>query len=260
MAKQVTVKNIFEGENTRLDKYDQKYLKYVHDFQNKAALEAFEAFRTKDLATIETTLKQLSLAVTSNMYIIGLGCLIIERERLYIKAGYDSYLEYAQFLFDDAELPTSTLSDAKIIMEKFIDYNQKLMKAGFKLERNANKLRFIDEALENHGEEEVFRHIVEDTFKNFKAWARRKALIEYKPGKDYQVSAEIKGDKLLINGMNVLNFPKELSMPLRGMIKDDLQKAFSIRDGGNLPYIVPTYDQGEQAAIDRFLKEHRSKK
>jgi hypothetical protein len=260
MAKQETIRNEFENAGIQLDKYDKKYFKFMQEYQNKAALAAFDSFRTKDISTIENTLRQLAAAVTSNMYIIGIGCLIIEREKLYIKAGYVSYFEYARHLFDDAELPTSTLGAAKIVMEKFIDYNQQLKKAGFQLERNASKLLFLDEALKNHDEEEVFRHIVEDTYKKFKDWAQRSALIEHKPEKQTQIDAEIKGDKLLIDGKNVLNFPKNVSEEVRDLIKNDLQKTFSIREGGNQPYIVSTYGRGEQVAIDNFLKSSRAKK
>jgi hypothetical protein len=260
MAKQEAIRNQYEGESTQLDKYDKKYFKFMQDYQNKTALVAFDSFRSKDVSTIENTLRQLAMAVTSNMYIIGIGCLIIEREKLYLKAGYSSYFEYAQYLFDDAELPTSTLSAAKIVVEKFIDYNQQLKKAGFHLERNASKLLFLDEALKNHDEEEVFKHVVEDTYRKFKEWAQRRSLIEHKPEKQIRVDAEIKGDKLLIAGKNILNFPKGLSASVKDLIKDDLQKTFSIREGGNQPYIVSTYSRGEQIAIENFLKNNRAKK
>jgi hypothetical protein len=260
MAKQDAIRNEFETAGTQLDKYDKKYFRFMQDYQNKSALAAFDSFRTKDVTTIENTLRQLASAVTSNVYIIGIGCLIIEREKLYIKAGYASYFEYAQYLFDDAELPTSTLSMAKIVMEKFIDYNQQLKKAGFRLEKNATKLLFLDEALKNHDEDDVYKHLVEDTFKKFKEWAQRRTMIEHKPEKQVQVDAEIKGNKLLIAGKNILNFPRGLSKTVKEFIRDDLQKTFSIREGGNQPYIVSTYGRGEQVAIDNFLKSSRSKK
>jgi len=260
MAKQETIKNQNEGENTQLDKYDKKYFKFMQEFHNKAAMTAFDSFRTKDISTIETTLRQLAVSITTNMYIIGIGCLIIEREKLYIKAGYASYFEYAQHIFDDDELPTSTLSSAKIVMEKFIDYNQQLRKAGFQLDRNASKLLYLEEALKNHNEEEVFRHIVEDTFRKFREWAQRRNLIEHKPEKQIQVDAEVKGNKLLIDGKNILNFPQGLPATVKDLIKADLQKTFSIRESGNQPYIVSTYGRGEQTAIDNFLKSSRAKK
>jgi len=260
MAKQETIKNLYDGaESTQLDKYDKKYLKFVQDFQTKTTLAAFDSFRTKDITSIENTLRQLAQSVTSNTYVIGIGCLIIEREKLYLKAGFPSYFEYMRYLFDDAELPTSTLSMAKIVMEKYIDYNHQLKKAGFTLYGNASKLLFLEQALSNHDEEEVYKRIVEDTYKRFKEWAQRKTLIEHKPEKDTQIDAEIKGDKLLIDGKNVLNFPKELSPDIRDLIKGDLQKTFTIRESGNQPYIVSTYGKSEQIAIDNHLKDLRAK-
>jgi hypothetical protein len=144
-------------------------------------------------------------------------------------------------------------------MERFIDYNKPLSKAGFKLERNANKLRYLEEALQNHDEEEVFQRIVNDSLRTFKDWAQRR-IIKHKPGPEIRVDVEIKGNKLLINGKNILNFPKNLPRNLRDMVKTDLEKTFSIREGGNEPHIVDTYGRGEQLAIDNFLKQYRAKK
>jgi len=97
MAKQAAISNVF-GEGTQVDKYDKKYLRFVQDFQNKTTIDAFESFRTKDITTIENTLRQLAQSVTTNSYVIGIGCLIIEREKLYLVAGYTSYFDYAKYL------------------------------------------------------------------------------------------------------------------------------------------------------------------
>jgi hypothetical protein len=63
---------------------------------------------------------------------------------LYRAAGYRSYLEYTQHLLEDLDIPVSTLSDDKIIMEKFIDFHKPLTKACFTLEGNASKLRYLE--------------------------------------------------------------------------------------------------------------------
>ncbi|GHU65150.1 hypothetical protein FACS189447_03580 [Spirochaetia bacterium] len=263
MAKhQESIKNLFDDGpgSTQVDKFDKKYLKYVQNFHDASALNAFNAFRTKDLAQIESTLKNLSNSVNTNMYLIGIGALIIERERLFITAGFPSYIEYAQHLFEDLELPSSTVGDAKIIMERYIDYNRPLKKAGFELKGNANKLRYLEEALQNHDEEEVFSRIAEDTFRTFRDWAQRKTFITHKPGPEIRVDVTIKGNKLLIDGKNILNFPRGIPNILKDMVSDDLKKTFSIREGGNLPLIIDTYGRGEQTAIENFIKKYRSKK
>jgi hypothetical protein len=262
MAKrQEAIQNVFEGSTGALDKIDKKYLRYVQDFQGAAVQDAVEAFRTKDISIIEGTLKKLADSRNTSSYLIGIGAVIIEREKLYRQNGYRSYLEYTQHLLEDLDIPVSTLSDDKIIMERFIDYYKPLAKAGFKLERNANKLRYLDEALENHkNEDEVFSRIASDTFRGFRDWAQRRSMIEHKPEPEIRVKVDIKGDKILIDGKNILNFPRDLSQNLRDMIKTDLEKTFSIREGGNHPYIIDTYGRGEQIAVDNFLKQYRAKK
>lgn len=89
--------------------------------------------------------------------------------------------------------------------------------------RNSNKLLFLPEALENHNEEEVYTRIVNDTYKGFRDWAQRKNIARnHKPGTDYQVDAEIKGNRLFINGKNILNFSKGLSKDIKELVKTDL--------------------------------------
>jgi len=51
-----------------------------------------------------------------------------------------------------------------------------LAEHGFDIEHNANKLEYLDEALENHNESEVYTRIVYDTFERFRDWAQRKNI------------------------------------------------------------------------------------
>jgi hypothetical protein len=145
-------------------------------------------------------------------------------------------------------------------MEKFIDFHKPLTKAGFILEGNASKLRYLEAALENHDEEEVFNRIAHDTLRGFIAWAQRPNLIEHKPEPETRVDVKIEGNKLLIDGKNILNFPKNISPKIKELVSEDLEKTFSIREGGNQPYIVETYGKGEQVSIENFLKKLRAKR
>jgi hypothetical protein len=262
MAKQEAIQNLFDGipASQQSDKLDKKYLQYVQQFQGAAANDALNAFRTRDITKIEAALKNLAVSRTTASYLIGIGALIIEREKLYRAAGYRSYLEYTRHLLEDLDIPVSTLSDDKVIMEKYIDYHKPLIKAGFVLEGNASKLRYLEAALENHDETEVFNRIAYDTLRSFTTWAQRPNLIEHKPEPETRVGVKIEGDKLLIDGENILNFPKSISPQIRDLVSSDLEKTFSIRDGGNMPYIIDTYDKGEQLAINNFLKQYRAKK
>jgi len=252
-----------EYESGALDVYDRKYLKYFQgEYTDKVSLNVFNALKTKDINVIESCLRDLSDTTSNFLLYIGLICLVVERERLYEGTEYGaSYLNYTSHVLEELGIPIATLSEAKIIVEQYLKHYKQLTKAGFKLARNAVKLRYLDEALDNHQENEVYNRIVNDTFRNFRDWAQRKNIARiHKPEPEIRVDAVIKGNQLFINGKNVLNFPKGLSKELKDIIKDDLQETFSIREGGNLPYIVSTYGKGEQNAIDNFLKQHRAKK
>jgi hypothetical protein len=258
------IKNEYDdGEVLVPNRFEKKYLKFINDFSSRDALadEIFDALKSKNIEKIETAMVSLANSIRTNLLLIGLTCLIVERENIYKRAGYRSYIEYSQTLFGKLQISNQSMSDAKIIMGAYVDHYKGLSNHGFRLERNAHKLKYIDEAISTHGDDldEVYRRAANSTFQDFVNWAR-KPLIKHRPEPETRVNVEIKGNKLLIDGKNILNFPKNLPENLRGMVKTDLEKTFSIREGGNLPLIIETYDRGEQSAITNFLKQYRAKK
>jgi len=262
MARQETIKNTFDG-TAALDVYDRKYLKYfTADYTDRASVNIYNALKTKDIAVIEDSLRDAANTASNFLVLIGLSCVIIERERLYENTEFGvSYLRYADHLFDELNIPASTLSTAKIIVENYITYHKQLMKAGFKMARNSNKLLYLPEALENHNEDEVYNRIVNDTFRGFRDWAQRKNIARlHRPEPEIRVDVEIKRNGLFIDGRNILNFPRGTSKDVKEMVRSDLEKTMSIREGGNLPFILGTYSKGEQTAIYNFLKKYRSEK
>jgi len=265
MAKETKPGSWSRGEEkvTTLDVYHRKYLRYfTDDFTDRASMNVFTALQSKDIETIEECLKDVSETTSNFLMLIGLSCMVIEKERLYENTEFGiSYLRYAEHLFGELNLSMSTISEAKTIVENYMTYYKQLTKAGFVIKRNSNKLLHLPDALENHDEDEVYTRIVNDTYKGFRDWALRKNIARtHSPGPDYKVDAEIKGNRLIINGKDILNFPRGTSKEIKEMVRLDLQKTFSIREGGNLPHIIATYGRGEQSAIDGFLKKYRSKK
>jgi hypothetical protein len=263
MAQQKVIKNEYDSESGALDIYDRKYLKYfTGEYTDKVSLDVFNALKTKDINVIEGCLRNLSDTTSNFLLYIGLICLVVERERLYEGPEYGiSYLHYTNHVLEELGIPISTLSDAKIIVEQYLEHYKQLTKAGFRLHRNSAKLRYLDEALENHQENEVYNRIANDTFRNFRDWAQRKNIARiHKPEPDIRVDVEIKGNRLFVDNKNILNFPRGTSKDVKEMVRSDLEKTMSIREGGNLPYIIDTYSKGEQTAIYNFLKQYRAKK
>jgi hypothetical protein len=196
----------------------------------------------------------------SNLLLLGLSCVVIDREGVYRKAGFNSYLEYSERLFAKLEIARQTLSDAKIIVAAYIDHYKGLSKQNFQLGRNAHKLRFLEEALESHPDAaEVYSMAANSTFKEFVDYARRSDKAAFPPPES-RVTIKIDGGKIFIDGQNILNIPDAVPAKVKESVARDLAETFRIRASGNDPYIVDTYGKGEQRAIDSFLKKLRSQK
>ena len=155
-------------------------------------------------------------------------------------------------------LPPQTLSDAKIIAETYIDWFSELKRAGFKIEGNAHKLRFIKIALENHPkkQDEVFERAAMSTFREFTVWAKSRG----RKAPEYNPTVKVTANRISIDGRNILNFDEDLPVKEKENIAGYLSAVYKIRESGNEPFIIDTYDAGEQRAILNFQKKYRSTK
>jgi hypothetical protein len=257
MAKQKIIKN-----EQQLGIVERKYLRYMPFPLDEAAQGVAAALRSRDIQAIELSLKPIANLASNFMMILGMACLVIDRECLYEGTEFGwSYIRYAEHMVEELNIPIATLSEAKVNMEIFVDHYKPLKKAGFQIYKNTSKLRYLPEAIENHGEDESYKRIVQDGFVKFRDWAQKKAMAHRAlPGPDTRVAVVVDGNKLLIDGKNILNFPKGISAEIKTMVSIDLEKTFSIREGGNVPFILETYGAGEQTAIMNFLRKYRAKK
>lgn len=258
MAKIKAVANAFDGAVSATDKYETKYFKYLGNVRQGGA-SLLDAFKTRDISNIETAIKRLTDSIRNHIILIGMGCVIIDREGLYADAGYNSYLEYAKHLYEETGLSPQAISAAKIIMERFIDYNSELKKHGFDIERNSNKLLHLETALENHkNRSDVFKHICNDTYREFLDYARsgdtRRALPPPIP------KIKIKEGRIFVDGKDFDALPNSV----KKIVEQDFSQVYSIRASGNAPVITQVYDEREARVlknkIENFVKEMRSKR
>jgi hypothetical protein len=147
-------------------------------------------------------------------------------------------------------------------MERFRKYYSDLHRHGFNLENNSNKLLYLENALENHEDKkEVFKRISTDTFREFQAYAR---TADDEPAPQQLPKIKIEEGRILVNGKNILNFPKDMPDKEKEALGGYLAEVYAIRAAGNAPLVVETYDDSEarvlKKRIDTLLKEIRSKK
>jgi hypothetical protein len=256
------IQNVYDTSYPVRDKYHLKYLQNLYG-ENITTSEMIDALRSKNREAIESVVKTSSNRMKSSILLIGVACVIIDRENLYSEAGHKSYLTYALSLADLAGMPPQTISDAKIIGEVFVDYFNELQKVNFNPEGNAHKLRYIRAALENHpGQEaEVFKRAASDPIRKFKEWAYEEAPKQLPaPEPEPKISIRVSGQSIYVDDKPILNFPDDLPQEEKKNLTKYLGALYRIRAVGNEPFIVSTYDEREQRAIMNFLKKYRLKK
>jgi hypothetical protein len=260
MAKQKAIVNRYDGPRPHQDKYEARYFKYLGTLRETGE-DIIAAFGSRDIKKIKQAIKDISNSINNHVVLIGLACVIIDREQLYIDAGYKSYLDFVKVLYEETGLSPQSFSAAKIIVERYIDYNSDLKKHGFTIDRNTNKLLFLEAALANHANKnEVFRHIAQDKYVDFVAYSKtpdgRKALPLRQP------KIKVERGKITIDGINILNFPDELPEPERETLGKYLTEVYAIRAVGNEPLVVEAYDEREARTLKNriaaLLKEIRS--
>jgi hypothetical protein len=240
------------------DRYVSKYFKYLGNIQDSGT-DIIEAFKTRDIDQIEKAIKNLTNSMKNHIFLIGMGCVIIDREALYAKAGFHSYLDYARHLYEATGLSPQSLSAAKIIIERFMDYHSELRKHGFELAHNSNKLLYLENALDNHRDQkEVFEHISNDSFRDFQTYARSPDKKPKPPPPLPKI--KFKNGKISVDGKTYEDLPEKVKQT----VEQDFSDLFAIRLAGNEPVVVSVYDEREartlRKGIDTLLKTMRSKR
>ncbi|MDR2150150.1 MAG: hypothetical protein LBO67_04915 [Spirochaetaceae bacterium] len=247
MTKQKAIPNQYDGPQSLVDTYETKYFKYLQSLPETSE-DFIAAFGSHDIQKIKLAIKNISNSINNHVLLIGLACVIIDREQLYIDAGYKSYLDFVKVLYEETGLSPQSFSAAKIIVERFIDHNSELKKYGFTIDRNTNKLLFLETALANHANKaDVFKHIAQDKYVDFVAYSKTPDGQKVLPPPQPKIKLE-KG-KILIDGINILNFPDTLPEPEKERLGKYLSEVYAIRAAGNEPLIVETYDEHEAKTL-----------
>jgi hypothetical protein len=258
MAKEKAIINSYDSTFPARDRYDSKYFKYLGNVRETSG-DILEAFRSKDIQKIRWAIKDISNSINNHIVLIGLACVIIDREQLYIDAGYKSYLDFVKVLYEETGLSPQSFSAAKIIVERYIDHNPDLKKYGFTIDRNSNKLLFLEAALANHADKaEVFRRIAQDKFADFVAYSKTPDGRKVLPPPEPLPKINIKNGKIIVDGKKYEDLPEKL----KKTVEQDFSDVYSIRHSGNEPVITPAYDEREarilKNRIAALLKEIRA--
>jgi hypothetical protein len=216
---------------------------------------------SEDLEEIEDGIKETARGIDTASLAIALAIAKIDQLALYIQVGYKSYLEYIKAADTRLNMPAQTVSDYKRIGETYIQYRERLQKAGFQEEGNLHKLRYLELALKHHNPREVFRRLTSDSFRRFKEFATNGGPSERSDEEaDYEPEVRVTPTQIKIDGKNVLKLDKNLDERVRNELAEYLKSIYTIKASGNTALVIDVYDTREIRAIHNFLRQFRSKK
>jgi len=98
-----------------------------------------------------------------------------------------------------------------------------------------------------------------DSYRKFREFASKEAP----SGKESAVfipEIKVTARRVTVDGINLLNFSRDISEPIREELGGYLKRIYEIRSRDNVPHIVDVYDEGEARAIENYLRRHRQEK
>jgi hypothetical protein len=213
---------------------------------------------SEDLETIESGARGLGRSVEVMGLILGMAIVRIERDGLWIQAGYKTLQEYRKAQNSRLGVARSTVSLYRRIAEAWLEHKRLLSRIS--LDGRVSKLLYLPAALELHQDDRlVLEHFKSDTWEDFKNFARP----DLAPALDQDlidVSCTWNNEGISINGELALLWPTHFPETGRQWLGPIVARSFQAKAGGNIAHVVEVYDDGEARAVDNFIKKLRASK
>lgn len=208
-----------------------------------------------DLSVLETGIRKASGASELLGLALGIAIVKIEREGLWMQAGYKTLREYRIAQTERLGMPKQTISQRRQIAEGWMLARGLL--SGFSLAGHVAKLQYLEKAVRLHkNKRQVLERFKKDSFREFVAFARPGRLEPEFP----DVDIAIRKDRILLSGEALLTLDLALPQEERDFIFTTLKDAYRARSGNCLAHVVSVYDVAEARWVDKAIREHRSKK
>jgi hypothetical protein len=207
-----------------------------------------------DLEQIEQGIREIQSTTDLLSLVQGIAVLKIEREGLWMQAGYHSLNEYRIAQNQRLGMPRQTLSRRRMVAEGYLDNRKSL--GSFPLHGHVEKLGLLNQAVKQYGRRDAISHFKKDTFKAFSEWIKPKQITEDLTDVEIRLIAE----GIEIGGEPVLLWPTDYPEPDRKWLGSVVERAYQARAGGNQALVLSVYDDGEARAVELFLKRHRAGK
>lgn len=254
---------ILTYENYDADEVEQAKMAVVELTKETSPNNALDLFYSENLEEIETGIKQLN-EYSSKCWILSAIALytLVYDKSIYSQSGLDwqTYQKQAkERLGLDPREVSEQLSGARF----FIANRVKLINAGWTTSVPNQSLARGIMATELSGSvDETIDMMVHSTVREFRDWYQSFKLLPQEPAPviDKRPDVKIVNHVVKINNVQAITISDEIPEQDRVKLQEYIEKIYEALKRGDVPAIVPVYDESEARTLVRLRDKNRQKK
>lgn len=232
------------------------------ELAGKPEVDIDDVFFMKNLDEVETNIRKLN-EYSDKCWLLSsilLYTLVYDKE-MYTQSGltWQEYIADSKKRISLSKVDISRqLSSARF----FISHHNELKRAGWSPVGSARNLACAQLSLELSGDiDAVIQHLVRDTVQEFKDWYTSfKVLPVVDDVVDKRPDIVIEKTGIKVNGENAVIISDKLPESDRLQLEGYLEKIYSALKRGEVPAIVPVYDEVEARTLVRLRDKNRQGK
>lgn len=250
----------------RIDDYDQDSLERAKSIvveltKDSASVNPLDLFYSDNLEEVESGIKHLNDYSSKCWILSGLALYsLIYEKNLWQQSGL-SWSEYTHQTTARLGLDSRDVSEQLAGARFFIRNRVQLLNAGWTTKVSNRNLARAELAVELSGSvEETIKHLVNDSVKDFQSWYQSFKVLPSVEPIDKRPDIVIEKGGIKINGINAVIISQELPENERTQIEGYLTQIYKAIKAGDIPAIVPVYDEKEAKQLINFRDKNRRSK
>ena len=223
---------------------------------------AEDLFYTDSLEEVERGLKSLN-EFSSKAWLLSSIILysIIYNNELYTQSGL-AWDEYSKQARERIGLDQRDISEQLSSARFYIKHYQELQRQGYDASGSSRKLARAELATELSGDvHAVIKHLVKDSFPEFKEWYSSFKVKAIKAPNDIaRPDIEVKGKKVYIQGIEAIKISERIPSNDKDRLEKYITQIFDAMRKGLEPAIVECYDDKEARVLTKLRDKYRQGK
>lgn len=243
------------------DNYEKAKLTALALVENKP-MDIDTIFEYQSLEMVENGIKSLN-EYSNKCWLLSSILLysLVYDKQMYSQSGLfwqDYVADSKKRLGMDKQEVSECLSSARF----FITHYNDLVKKGWNPNGSARKLARAEFALEVTGSlDDVITHLVNDSWRDFKDWySSFKVLPPAEEPIDKRPDIVIKNHVITINNVKAVTISDDLPSEEKIKLESYLEQIYNTIKRGDVPAIIPVYDEKEEKALLRLRDKNRQGK